>query len=251
MDTDRRVLLWFSDEADCWAEQAAHRAVLERAWPGWEVRWAFDGLGDLHAYLGLGRGFVRTPGFRETGRPYWEQPDGDIITVLTAAGPGGESGAWASAYEVDDELSGGAGLLGLLPVGMPPPGLTAIPAGGLHFDLARRTLGVWTIRTVPGIHDWPLPGWEDWGLDFWGADHRRQAAYVAFPDDDPRPALRQWRNRIGDPPPDPAVLLALARQPQQGGTIVVNPSATVPHETPAPTAAERAALSAVFDTLLA
>ncbi|WP_329178129.1 hypothetical protein [Streptomyces sp. NBC_01477] len=266
VDTDRRVLLWFSGEAYSWAEHAAHRAVLERTWPGWEVRWACDGIGDLHAHLGLGHGFVREPGFRETGPPYWRQPEGDITTVLTVRGPDGEVRAWGSGYEADEELSGGPGLLALLPDGTPPPVLTAMPNGGLHFDLPTRTLGVWTVRTVPGIHDWPLPagpdgdGWDGWRLDFWGDDHRphaaRAAGRVTFPDVDPRPALADWRRHIGDPPPDPAALLDLASRPPHGSdgsdglTAVANPAATVAHEGPDPTPAERTALGAVFDALL-
>lgn len=258
VDADRRVLLWFSGEANHWVEQAAHRAVLERAWAGWEVRWAFDGIGDLHAYLGLGRAFVREPGFRETGSSFWEPPEGRIDTLVTVTGQDGVTGAWGSIYDVDEELCGGPGLPGHLPAGIPPPELPVMPTGGLHFDLPTRTLGIWTVGIVPGIHDWPLPGWEDWRLDFWGADHREQLARsgggARFPEVDLRPELAAWRDRIGDPPLDPAALLALAVRAPHGRddtVAVVDPRATVKHEAPDPTDEERAALAAVFATLVA
>ncbi|MFG1809967.1 hypothetical protein [Streptomyces sp. NPDC049040] len=258
VDTDRRVVLWFSGEADHWAQQAARRAVLERAWAGWEVRWAFDGIGDLHAYLGLGRGFVRGPGFRETRPPYWWGQGGEVGTVLTVCGPDGAVRVWGSGYEVDEELSGGPGLLDLLPYGTPPPELAAMPNGGLHFDPATRTLGVWTVRTAPGIRDWPLPGWEGWRLDFWGADHLRHVALAGgglrFPDVDLRPELDRWRRHMGDPPLDPVALLELAHRPPHptdDATVVINPLAYVRHAGAEPTDAERAALAAVFAALLA
>jgi hypothetical protein len=256
VDVDRQVLLWFSGEADEWAEHVAYRTVLERAWAGWEVRWAFDGLGDLPAHLGLGRGLVRQrPDFRETTQPYWQQPERWTKTLLTALGPEGERGAWASGYDLDEELSGGAGLLDLLPADTPPPVLTAMPNGGLHFDVAARTLGVWTVGTAPGFHDWPLAGWEGWKLDFWGADHGRQAAVagVGFPpaEAEVRAAVGAFRDRLELPPDDPAAILRLAASSADPATTaVLSPAATVPHESPDPTAADRSALSTVFSTLL-
>jgi hypothetical protein len=273
VDADRKVLLWFGHRDDGWAEYAAHRAVLARTWPGWEIRWACDGLGDFTAYLGLGRGFLRGPGTgdREEGAPAWwvAGADDETETLITVRREDGAVRAWACVPSVDSELAGGPGLLGLLPDGTPPPVLTVMPGGGLHFDLRTRTLGVWTTGTVPGVHDWPLPaggddhpGWEGWTLDFWGEDHRPHAALaagtLAFPDrPDLRPALRAWRDRLDLPPYDPSGVLTLAAASAPGGAdgtppleVVLNPAATVPHTPGDPTPQERIALAAAFGELL-
>lgn len=44
-------------------------ARLARTWPGWDVRFAHDGMGDLTHHLGLGRDLTRAPGWFETFQP--------------------------------------------------------------------------------------------------------------------------------------------------------------------------------------
>ncbi|MFI9809175.1 hypothetical protein ACIHEJ_33340 [Streptomyces sp. NPDC052301] len=68
VDHDRRILLWFAF-ADGWADHLAARAVLARTWPGWDVRFAHDGMGDLTHHLGLGRDLTRAPDWFETIGP--------------------------------------------------------------------------------------------------------------------------------------------------------------------------------------
>lgn len=232
--------------------------MLARTWTGWEVRWAGDGLGDLLAHLGLGRDFLREPCSTEVGEPGWLRPDDeDIVTLLTARGPNGEIRAWGSYWHVVEQLHGGRGLLDLLPLDAPAPVLEGMPEGGIHLDTGSRTLGVWTTAIAIGLHEWPLPGWDGWSLEFWGEDHTRQAAQagdrVRFPRTDLTPALTAWLGRVGDPPADPAVLLSLAATPPPGSdlTAVVNPSATVRHQSSEPTVAEHAALRAAVAALLA
>jgi hypothetical protein len=40
----------------------AARAVLTRTWPGWNVRFAHDGMADMTHHLGLGRDLTRAQG---------------------------------------------------------------------------------------------------------------------------------------------------------------------------------------------
>ncbi|MFF0095927.1 hypothetical protein ACFYSF_39260 [Streptomyces canus] len=65
------------------------------------------------------------------------------------------------------------------------PALTDMPYGGVHFDPQARTVSRWAVQTVAGIHDWPLPRWENWSLDFRGDDHTQQARLL--PTDFPLP----------------------------------------------------------------
>ena len=167
VDHDRRLLLWFTDIGSEWDEHAAQQAVLARTWPGWEVRWAGDGLGDLLAHLGVGRDLLRQPRSTEVGEPGWLRPDDeDIVTLLTARGPNGEIRAWGSYWHVVEQLHGGRGLLDLLPLDAPAPVLEGMPEGGIHLDTGSRTLGVWTTAIAIGLHEWPLPGWDGWSLEF-------------------------------------------------------------------------------------
>ncbi|WP_190212304.1 hypothetical protein [Kitasatospora indigofera] len=259
VDHDRRTLLWYCDETSGWARYAAQAAVLARTWPGWEIRWASDGLGDLHDHLGLGRGFGRAAAKPpEAGEPHWWPPGEDeTCTLLTVRRPDGRVRAWGSWAEVVEQLGGGEALLGLLPDDAPAPELTAMPDSGIHFDQLTRTVGVWTTVPALGLLPWPLPGWEGWELCLWGDDHTRQTAAsdgaVPLPRTDLTVELRRWLERVGEPPADslPRLLQALTPPPGSGLTAVVNPSAAVPHAGPEPTAAERLALRAVFETVLA
>jgi hypothetical protein len=115
---------------------------------------------------------------------------------------------------------------------------------------------LWTTDLAVGLHDWPVPGWEGWELEFWGEDHREHAALAAecvrFPDVDLAPILTGWLQRIGEPAPFPTAALALAMTPPPGTDLVpvVHPEATVRHMSPKPTAEETRALHAVIAELL-
>ncbi len=40
----------------------AYLALLRRTWPGWDIGWAVDGLGDFTTHLGVDSAVVRSPG---------------------------------------------------------------------------------------------------------------------------------------------------------------------------------------------
>ncbi|MFC1407678.1 hypothetical protein ACEZCY_00090 [Streptacidiphilus sp. N1-12] len=261
VDHDRRQLLWFTDPGEGWAEYTARREVLARMWPGWEVRWAHDGLGDLQARLGLGRDFTRTPGTAESDSwaPLWVEPedDDDVTVLVTVRQPDGSVRARGGCLDPFLQLIGGQGLLGLLPADSPEPALAAMPDGGIHLDPESRTIGLWTTRVAFGLYHRPLRGWDGWTLEFWGDDHTRQAEQagdrVRFPRTDLGPALADWLRRIGAPPRDPGALLrqVAALPSEDDRTVLVNPLATVRHTAVEPTAEEVDALRAVIAGLLA
>lgn len=260
VDHDRHLLLWFADQGDEWAERAAHRAILARTWPGWEVRWAHDGLGDLVVALGLDRRFLRGPeDTHETEGAFWYPPedDAEIGLLLTMLRPDGVVDVWTASYlGVDELLSRGQALLGVLPPDLPAPVMEAMPTGGIHFDPAIRTLSVWTTDVVVGLRDWPVSGWEGWELEFWGEDHRPHAALAAdrihFPDIDLVPFLTDWLQRVGEPArfPEAALALAMIPPPGSGLTPLVHPEATAGHASAKPTAEEHRALRTVIAGLL-
>ncbi|SEM46016.1 hypothetical protein [Streptacidiphilus jiangxiensis] len=259
VDHDRRVLLWFAFEGGV-AEHQAHRAVLERTWAGWDVRFAYDGLGDLTDHLGLGRDLLRKPGWFEPRGPRWVgDEDGEPVTVVSVRQADGRVQAWGSVMEATEFLGMGFVLAECLEELPPPPTPRPVqlPEGGLHVDLVERTVHYWTAEVSLGVRDWPLPGWRGWSLDFHGGDHSHQAALLPpefrFPEVPLAPALRQLRDGFGAPPPDaPALLARAAAAPgPEGATAVVNPKALVPHDPVAPTPDELCVLRTVLDELIA
>ncbi|WP_418961078.1 hypothetical protein [Streptomyces tritici] len=70
IDLRRRTLLLFAAEGPI--TRLRHRAAtweaLAAAWPGWELRWTYDGPAELREYLGLDPEDVR----RHSGAPYPE-----------------------------------------------------------------------------------------------------------------------------------------------------------------------------------
>ncbi|MEU9401594.1 hypothetical protein [Streptomyces sp. NPDC048242] len=258
VDHDRRVLLWCASSID-WDEYAAARAVLARTWPGWDVRFAHDGLGDLTHHLGLDRDVSRSPGWFEAFEPdrfaYSEGTDPRSVVSLRL--PDGSVRAWGSLWEPVGHVAGGPALIDLIAASPRTPAPAEMPDGGVHFDPQARTVSLWSARTVAGIHDWPLPRWEGWALDFRGDDHTHQSALLPadfpFPRLSLAPALRRLGGRIATPQPDPAALLApaTAAPGPEGTTAVVNPDALTPHDPVAPTPAELTALRTALDTLIA
>ncbi|MGW7427272.1 hypothetical protein ACWGJB_46200 [Streptomyces sp. NPDC054813] len=258
VDHDRGILLWFAF-ADSWADHVAARAVLARTWPGWEVRFAHDGMGDLTHHLGLGRDLTRPPGWFETFEPSWyaDPENTEPRSVVSLRLPDGSVRAWGSGREPIEYLADGSGLIDLLVASPATPPPTDMPYGGVHFDPQARTVALWAVQTVAGIHNWPLPGWENWVLDFRGDDHTRQAGLLPADFPFPRPplaaALRTLGEGLGTPPPDNGALLAHATAVSgpEGTTPVVTPAALVPHEPADPTPAELAALRTALDALAA
>ncbi|MFF5662365.1 MULTISPECIES: hypothetical protein [Streptomyces] len=215
VDHDRRVLLWFGF-ADSWADHRAARAVLARTWPGWDDRFAHDGMGDLTHHLGIGRDLTRAPGWFETFQPV-EFAGGESTepwSVVSLRLPDESVRAWGSAWEPIEHLACGPALIDLLPASPATPAPTDMPYGGVHFDPRARTVSLWAVQTVTGVHDRPLPDWDGWTLDFHGDDHTRQAAVLpadfAFPHLPLATALRRLGTGLGTPPPDLTPLLARA-----------------------------------------
>ncbi|MFG1811862.1 hypothetical protein [Streptomyces sp. NPDC049040] len=258
VDHDRRILLWFG-YADGWTGHTAARAVLARTWPGWEVRFAHDGMGDLTHHLGLGRDVTRKPGWFEIFEPvgFADSEYTDPASVVSVRLPDGAVRAWGSNWEPVEQLASGPELIDRIVAAPPTPVLTDMPDGGVHFDPQARTVSLWAVQTAAGIHDWPLPRWEGWALDFRGDDHTRQAGLLPADFPFPRPrltgALREFGDGLGTPPPDTGPLLArAAAAPGPEGTVTaVAPAALVPHEPADPTPAEVAALRAALDALIA
>lgn len=158
VDVPRRVLTFFGslDDLVDLAYRRAYLALLAETWPGWDVGWAYGGLADLGAHVGVDPDFrVAEPGRQEwpaTAEPAGAedlQADWALLTVQPMSGP---VRGWAVPLFGEHPLGAGAGLLDL----MRPRDAVAeiegqLPQAGLHADLRTISVSCWTTAPAPGL----------------------------------------------------------------------------------------------------
>lgn len=189
IDLSRRVLAVFSWHCEGYAHRAALRAVLAHTWPGWDLRWAYDGVDDLAAY---------------SGAPYW--PDGrstispslvaldpadldEFNLLVTVADPRGPAHAYGMWSDVSDAFWAGPALLDQLSGAARVTALPRLPDAGLHLDPATRTVTGWTTLEVAGLAiDWAAR-WPGWRLEFQDDRYDLQLAHCAGGLRVPRPTV--------------------------------------------------------------
>jgi hypothetical protein len=262
VDHTTRRLVFFGDELR-WELTAkrAFMALLPLTWPGWTVRWAYDGVGDLAAASDVDRSVVRRP-FEDE----WLLPDtalpadhDDAVHLLTVVSGG------VTAYPLPDEIHTGwhgPRLLNRLPAGgLARVELPELPASGLHIDAGARAVGVWLTDhcagLVPALHE----QWPGWHVEFWEdryeeqLDRCRGAVTATVPVPDPATALDELVSNLGDRighDPMPANLALLAERLKERPTdrVEVNPYLNE-HRHVDPTAQEWAAVLRAADELRA
>jgi hypothetical protein len=165
IDADARLLLFFTTQpwADPAADRYAYRAAMldgyARAWPGWRVEWAYDGLADLVRYLGEDPAVVRAA---------VHSGGGALVTI----GP--------DAYGVDGVPWWiGPELIGALTSDRRVESVP-MPRCGLHLDPAVRRAGLWSTEPLCGIREaWPRV-WPGWDLEFWTDRYVNQVSRSGF-----------------------------------------------------------------------
>ncbi|WP_255955947.1 DUF6221 family protein [Streptomyces odontomachi] len=198
LDATRRRLLFHGTDGGAFdtPETRVFRELLRRVWRDWhwEVRWAYDGQGDLVGALGLDRSLVRSRWTPTT--PYVvddpTRPDQGIhlLTVRTAEGA---VRAWPCDADDPERHTGwqGPALLERPPraldghggdvpsdgvAALTPASLTlgAIPVSGTHVDVPERTVGVWTGATCEQLLPALADRWPGWRTEFWGDRYEQQ-----------------------------------------------------------------------------
>ncbi|MFF0435477.1 hypothetical protein ACFYU9_25020 [Streptomyces sp. NPDC004327] len=176
IDLGRKVLLFFAWEGP--STELRHRAamfeLIRAAWPGWEVRWLYDGPAELREYVGLDPEYVRcrdadvsaapllAPGEEDLSGP---DPGGVVITVST-----GRCHVASDAF--DHPVSEGAALLHRL-ADAPGHGVCRLHVNaGIHLDLERRRVGWWSLFSSPQAYR-VSEVWPGWTVDFWQDDWER------------------------------------------------------------------------------
>ncbi|GAA1937796.1 hypothetical protein [Kitasatospora viridis] len=170
VDLGRKVLLFFAWEGP--SAELRSRAVMfelvRAAWPGWEVRWLYDGAAELRAYVGLDPEYVRccdselslapflAPGDEDLDRP---APLGLVVTV-----GGGRCHVASNCF--DHPAREGESLLDRL-AQAPEHGVCRLHVNsGIHLDPERRRLGWWTLYSSPEAYRVPEL-WPGWTVEFW------------------------------------------------------------------------------------
>jgi hypothetical protein len=189
IDHDRHVLLLFQWMED-YGEFVDGMAGLVAAWPGWQVRWAFDGIGDLAAHIGQDRSTVRGDREKAAGLDAFYGPaqraefrinhgedwDDYYNCVLSVRHEDGSLAFYLSGLDFDAMAFPSPASFEELPPGFPTLDCPETPRSGIHVDFRSRTGGVWTIDAMCGYYDDPHSNWPDWRWTFWGGDIRHQLA---------------------------------------------------------------------------
>ncbi|MEV6967435.1 hypothetical protein AB0M47_20255 [Hamadaea sp. NPDC051192] len=172
VDYDAKVLIVFTIYRSR-AMRAAYLASMPRVWPGWEIRWAYNGVADLIAHVGGDVAGWRTP----RGGPeqlYSEaRPEGSTAPqYLVTVGTSTAYGLWDCTV---DPWWAGPDLLSSLCDDDRVEGTFSAPTAGIHLDPDRRVAGIWTTGCpLYGIADaWPEL-WPGWTLELWGDDYSSQ-----------------------------------------------------------------------------
>ncbi|WP_448321041.1 hypothetical protein [Streptomyces sp. CO7] len=170
LDLGRKVLLFFAWEGP--STELRHRAamfeLIRAAWPGWEVRWLYDGPAQLRAYVGLDPGDVRcreanldlapflAPGDADLTGP---DPGGVVITVRT-----GHCHVASDAF--DHPVREGLALLDRLSAAPRHERCHLHVNSGVHLAPERRHLGWWSLSSTPRAYRVP-ESWPGWTVEFW------------------------------------------------------------------------------------
>ncbi|MGI5503034.1 hypothetical protein [Lentzea sp. CA-135723] len=183
IDTLNQVLVLYSLHHDGVDARARQLTAIRAAWPEWQVRWAYGGIGDVVAYVGLGRASVRSemPSAHAELQPTWNGRPTARNCLVTVQQADGSVQGHLVRHSYFKPVWETADLLDALAELTPSPGWEpqsaddSGPDHGLHFDLARRTFGFWTVMSFTETVDEIAARWPGWTVEFWEDRHEEQA----------------------------------------------------------------------------
>lgn len=198
IDLDAKDLLFFLNAG--YGERLAALAGYQRTWPGWTIRWAYNGIADVTDALGLDRAVLDRDPWDNTDLFKWGRADPgeplNLSYLVTVGNTAYGLDGWAeSPWQI------GPALLDQLADRPQPSTWPEVPRGGMHLDPAMRQAAVWSIDPVLGLADRFAERWPGWTLDFlqdrYGEQQNRSAGAFRFPE--PLPAadfahqvVKQW-----------------------------------------------------------
>ena len=165
VDLDRRRVLFFGEPLMVeMNERRALTEVLATVWPGYEVRWAYDGTAELAGYVGAELRpcrWDRQPTLKlARGRKH-------LCHLISVVDADGQLRFWPLWWHLSKAWHGPALLDELPGPGIRRIRLGKIPEGGAHIDLRRKTLGAWQTADTMGFFQALPELWPGWRTEVW------------------------------------------------------------------------------------
>ncbi|HEU4360140.1 MAG TPA: hypothetical protein VFR27_01360 [Mycobacterium sp.] len=173
IDLDQRRLLFFGDELMTGIpERRAMLSVLEVLWPGYEIRYAYDGVAEIAEYVG---GEPRVHEWPKCPTIKLARDRKALCQVVSVVDSVGRLRLWPLRWTVSQAWHGPA-LLDKLPgTGRTRLRLHMVPEGGVHVDIRRKAVGEWHTVDPMGICR-ELPDlWPGWHTESWADRFEEQA----------------------------------------------------------------------------
>ena len=188
MDLDHKVMMFFGgDELEGHIPQRReYLALMGKMWPGWEIRWAVEGLADIAEYAGMGRDKVIARNEKEvlseenllaalTG--HGEQDENTYAAAcLSFKSTDGKLKLFLSEFQSCEAIVGfGAGLINLCrnQTGIERLNLNCFPASGIHIDEQKKLIEYWVSGAMPQLLDEIKRAWEPYEIRFIGNDFEK------------------------------------------------------------------------------
>ncbi|MFD4139918.1 hypothetical protein [Streptomyces sp. NPDC058572] len=206
VDHDARVLLLFTWHLESWDERSVMFEVLARTWPGWRVRWAYDGLEDIVAHVGVQRELVRSELATRGGQVPFDPADvdePDFTLAVTVAYRDGTQGHLVAGENVADVLGHGPEVVRQLLPGSRARTAPRIPYGGVHIDVPAREVSAWTYGNfLGGAAAGRPPGWDGWRWTCWFDAYNKQqeasGGAILFPAPLRAAGVRAWLEQLDE-----------------------------------------------------
>lgn len=161
VDLTRSLLLWWGGDDTSYdiPTRRLFLRLMAPQWPGWEIRWAHEGVVELVDYVGVPRDVVLSTEQTQIQPVSLAPPEKRdwVCTVLSARRSDGSVAFFPLDGFLEDYVWDCDALakaitetqgLGRLDVG---EWTTGFPSSGLHVDLATKTLTVWTSDGRPEL----------------------------------------------------------------------------------------------------
>jgi hypothetical protein len=177
IDLDNQILLLFGGE-DLLYEVPLRRLflrLLKNGWPGWDVRWAYEGVCDIADYLGLPRAAVLSRERPVNPKPRRFTVDETLRLIGTVASvkfSRGQLGLFPTRSGLEYNLSPGPGIIEMNRIGgvADYKAVDRVPmSGGFHIDETRQTVDFWTTSVAPNIVPRVVEWWPGWNV-IWHQD---------------------------------------------------------------------------------
>jgi hypothetical protein len=184
VDVDQRELRYFGGEWDDTGldvrQHQVHHRLVEAAWPGWTVRYAWGGIVEVLDLVDVGRDsvFYRDPRQpdRDAVLQRWSTADDhpmEWTEAVTSVSQGDD--VWLVPWHHDLFVTGPV-LVDSIVARTPTP--LSLPnvfdRGGMHIDLDSHRVDYWLLQDEPLLAEAIVEAWPGWNVEFHGWDHEDQ-----------------------------------------------------------------------------